>query len=322
LATGASAKPEPIMKLEEATATWLADLERRNYATRTVRDYGYNLNHLARFLLEHGIGDMQAISAITLSDFQHWLFHQPTKRGAARGVVDQNMILTTIKGLFKFLKIERVLAHDPAQGLEYARQPRRLPRNVLTPREARRVIEGVDTTTARGYRDRVILEVLYATGIRRAELMNLAVEDVNLEEGLLRVNRGKGNRDRVAPLGAVASRFLETYLKGVRPQLLHGQTTEKLFLSWRGRALDRTSLSELVRRHAKRAGVRKHVTPHVWRHTCATHLVANRANLRHVQELLGHQSLATTERYLHLTIADLKEAHSKCHPRERDDRHA
>lgn len=305
------------MKLEEAAASWLTDLERRNYATRTIRDYGYNLNHLARFLAERGINDTQTITATILSEFQQWFYDQPTRRGAARGVVDQNMILTTVKGLFRFLKLEGVLSHDPAEGLEYGRQPRRLPRNVLTPREARRIIERVDCSTPRGYRDRTILEVLYATGIRRTELMNLAVEDVNLEEGLLRVNRGKGGKDRVTPLGEVASRFLETYLKGVRPGLLRGQRTERLFLSWRGRALDRTSLSDLVRCHAKAAGVQKHVTPHVWRHTCATHLVANRANLRHVQELLGHESLATTERYLHLTIADLKAAHARFHPREK-----
>jgi integrase/recombinase XerD len=133
----------------------------------------------------------------------------------------------------------------------------------------------------------------------------------------LRVNHGKGGKDRVTPLGQIASRFLETYLKGIRPQLLGQRHTDRLFLSFRGNPLDAHSVGDLVKRHARLARVKKHVTPHVWRHTCATHLVKNNANLRHVQDLLGHGSLATTERYLQLTIGDLKAAHARFHPREK-----
>ena len=131
------------------------------------------------------------------------------------------------------------------------------------------------------------------------------------------MNHGKGARDRVTPLGQIASRFLETYLNGIRPQLLGQRYSDRLFLSYRGNPIDAHSVGDLVKRHAGRAGVKKHVTPHVLRHTCATHLVKNNANLRHVQELLGHGSLATTERYLRLTIADLKAAHARFHPREK-----
>jgi len=117
-------------------------------------------------------------------------------------------------------------------------------------------------------------------------------------------------------LGQIASRFLETYLNGIRPQLLGQRHSDRLFLSYRGNPIDAHSVGDLVKRHAGLARVKKHVTPHVWRHTSATHLVQNSANLRHVQDLLGHGSLATTERYLRLTIADLKEAHARFHPRE------
>ncbi len=112
------------------------------------------------------------------------------------------------------------------------------------------------------------------------------------------------------------SRFLETYLKGIRPELLGGQKTARLFLSYRGRPIDPHTVGTLVTRHANLAQIAKHVTCHVWRHTCATHLIQNNANLRHVQDLLGHRSLTTTERYLQLTITDLKQAHARCHPRE------
>ena len=239
-----------------------------------------------------------------------------TKLGGARGVINQNGILAAVKSFCRFLKAEGYLANNPAEGIEYARQPASLPRNVLTPEEAKRIIESVDTTTVLGYRDRTILEVLYVTGIRNEELRNLTMADVNLEEGLLRVNHGKGDKDRLTPLGQIASQCLETYLKGIRPELLGLRRCDRLFLSYRGHPIDAHSVGDLVKRHARLAKIKKHVTPHVWRHTCATHLVKNQANLRHVQDLLGHGSLATTQRYLRLTITDLKEAHARFHPRE------
>jgi len=305
------------MKLDELLHRFQSDLQIRNYSARTVSDYGYNLGLLFQFLEQRQIRDIAGLTAATLADFQRWIYYQPTKQGTPRGVVNQNGILAAVKSLCRFLKVEGYLAVNPAEGIEYARQPHTLPRNVLTPQEAKRIIETVDTTTVLGYRDRTILEVLYATGIRNEELRNLTVADVNLDEGLLRVNHGKGGKDRVTPLGQIASRFMETYLKGIRPQLLGDRQTDRLFLSFRGNPLDGHSVGDLVKQHARRAGVKKHVTPHVWRHTCATHKVKNNANLRHVQDLLGHGSLATTERYLSLTITDLKAAHARFHPREK-----
>jgi integrase/recombinase XerD len=305
------------MKLDELLHRFQSDLQIRNYSARTVSDYGYNLGLFFHFLEQRQISDIQSVTPGTLADFQRWIYYQPTKQGTPRGVVNQNGILAAVKSLCRFLKVEGYLSTNPAEAIEYARQPHTLPRNVLTPQEAKRIIETVDTTTVLGYRDRTILETLYATGIRNEELRNLTVADVNLDEGLLRVNHGKGGKDRVTPLGQMAGRYLETYLKGIRPQLLGQRHTDRLFLSFRGNPLDGHSVGDLVKHHARQAGVKKHVTPHVWRHTCATHLVKNNANLRHVQDLLGHGSLATTERYLSLTIGDLKEAHARFHPREK-----
>jgi integrase/recombinase XerD len=306
------------MRPEELLHRFQDDLQTHNYSIRTVSDYGYNLGLLFQFLAQRQISDIQAITTAILAEFQHWVYYQPTKRGAARGVVNQNAILAAVKSFCRFLKTEGYLVADPAEPVEYAREPRSLPRNVLTPQEAKRILETVDTTTILGYRDRTILEVLYETGIRNQELRRLTVNDVNLEEGLLRINDGKGGKDRLTPLGPVALRFLETYLKGIRPQLAGNHNTDRLFLSYRGNAIDAHSLGDLVKAHADLAKIkRKHVTPHVWRHTCATHMVANNANLRHVQEMLGHESLATTEKYLRLTITDLKAAHAKFHPREK-----
>jgi integrase/recombinase XerD len=190
----------------------------------------------------------------------------------------------------------------------------------LLAQEARQIIETPDTGSLLGYRDRTILEVFYATGIRKAELMALTPADVNLDEGLLRINQGKGGKDRVVPLTQLACSFLKNYSAMVRPELLKGGKSAHLFISQRGGPLSRNALGDLVLRYARQAGVKKHATCHVWRHSCATHLLKNKANLRHVQELLGHRQLSTTERYLHLTITDLKEAHQKHHPREQNQR--
>lgn len=306
------------MTLEDAIGFYLEELRRRNYSERTREEYGYDLGHLSRFLKQKAIDDVQVITSTILTEYQRWLFYLPMKNGGTRGVGTQNKIMAPVKRLFRFLQIEGVIARDPARDLEYGREPRRLPRQVLTPKEARKILETVDTSTTKGYRARTILEVFYATGIRRSELINLRLSDVNLEEELLRVQNGKGGHDRMVPLSGVACRYLETYVKGIRPKFAKNPQDDHLFLSTVGTPVHKDTLNYLMKLHTRRAGVKKHVTCHVWRHTCATHLVQNQANLRHVQEMLGHRSLSTTERYLSLTITDLKEAHRKFHPREKE----
>ena len=291
-------------------------LELKNYSPRTVVTQFAALKLLLRFLEETNQPDITAATTATLHDCQRWHFYQPTHRGAARGIAYQNLVLSTVKSLFRFLHEETLIARDPSAALEHAREPQTLPRNILTPQEARKIIEAPDTGTPLGYRDRTILEVLYATGIRKLELMNLTLADVNLDEELLRINGGKGAKDRVVPLTAVAVSFLESYINGIRSKLLRGRSTNRLFLSLRGLPIARNTLGSLVEKYARRVRIKKRVTCHLWRHSSATHLLQRKANLRHVQEILGHRSLATTERYLHLTITELKEAHRKHHPRE------
>jgi integrase/recombinase XerD len=293
-------------------------VELLNFSAQTIRTNLGSLRPFKRYLVEAHVTDLQAVSAATVNDFLRWLLAQPSHRGTTRTVGTQNRVLGAVKGFCAFLTEENYLGRNPIKDMRYAREPDCLPRNVLTPQEARKIIEQPDLQTVLGYRDRAILEVLYATGIRKAELMNLNVEDVNLEEGLLRVNGGKGNKDRVVPLTKLACSFLENYLKAVRSEFLGQSQTNRLFLSSRHRPMSKNTPGSLVEKYAKQAKVKKHVTCHLWRHTVATHLVQNKANLRHVQEILGHRVLTTTERYLHLTIADLKAAHHKHHPREAD----
>ena len=305
------------MTWEMLAARYLQHLEILNqspHTRRTVRSY---LKHWQSFADEIKLADPQAATTGTLLDFQRWLFYRPTWRNTQRGVLSQNRVLSGIKSFFAFLQQEGVIARNPAEALVLAREPQTLPRNILTPQEARKIIETPDTGTLVGYRDRTIFEVLYATGIRKGELMNLTVADVNLEEELLRINKGKGGKDRVTPLTRVACSFLENYIKAIRPELLGKRQSDRLFISRRGAPMSKNTVSQMVEKYARLSKVKKHVTCHLWRHSCATHLLKNHANLRHVQEMLGHGSLATTERYLHLTITDLKQAHRRCHPREK-----
>jgi len=309
------------LSLDTLSQRYRQHLELLNYSPRTHGTLATYFHRFGEFLAEAKISDLQTVTETTLADFQRWLFYQPTFRGTARSVASQNRVLSGLKSFFAFLVHEGYLAHNPAQGLKLAKEPETLPKNILTPEEARRIIESPDTHTLIGYRDRTLLEVLYATGIRKAELRNLTVDAVNLEEELLRVNKGKGGKDRVVPLSAIACQYLENYIKAIRPELLKGQTTDKLFLSLQnGLPLGANGVKYLLDKYTRRLRLKKRVTCHLWRHSCATHLLQNNANLRHVQEMLGHKSLATTERYLRLTITDLKEAHRKFHPREQQQR--
>jgi integrase/recombinase XerD len=308
------------MNLEPLLERYREHRELLNFSPRCWPTARGVLRQLARYLETQEVSDVIAITTEALQGFRQWLYYEPTERGTARAIATQNRALSHVKGFFKFLREEGLIVRDPAAALTFAREPQTLPRHILTPQEARRVLAAPDVQTPLGYRDRTILEVFYSTGIRRSELIGLTVSEANLEEGLLRINGGKGAKDRVVPLTDMAVSFLETYIKGIRPQMLGGRQCDRLFISKRGQCMGKNTVAGLVEKYAKLARIKKRITPHCWRHTCATHLVKNAANLRHVQELLGHKNLSTTETYLRLTITDLKEAHRKCHPREREAR--
>jgi integrase/recombinase XerD len=293
-------------------------LETMNVSPCTLRNRAANLRQFLRFLRHRHIRDVAQIDVHILHAYQLWLHRLPTQRGGLRTAATLNRGLATIKVFFRYLYETGSIEKNPARELMYAREPQPLPQPVLSPAEAKHLIEAVEVRTSAGYRDRTILEVFYATGIRQRELINLTLSDLNYEEQLLTVRHGKGGGDRVVPLGTIGTRCVVNYVKVIRPLLLNGTDSARLFVSRRGRPMSATALTALVKHHAAQAGIHKHMTCHLWRHTCATHMVQNGANLRHVQEMLGHHDLTTTERYLHLTILDLKAAHHKHHPREKE----
>lgn len=297
---------------------WLERLQVLNYAERTIDERRFHLFKFFRFLGEMGVPDIAAVTRDLVRDYQTHLHEETNDKGEPKEASTQNNSLRGVKLFFRFLKNEDYLAQDPSRDVAYAKVPKRLPRSILTRKEVSKLLRAPDTHSLMGYRDRAMLEVFYSTGLRNSELGALRVEDMDTDEGYVRVNLGKGAKDRVVPMGKIASRYVENYVKAVRPHLVKGQDNGTLFLSLQGYRMARAVVACVVRKYAKKARLGKPVTAHTLRHTCATQMMRNKANLRHIQELLGHACLTTTQVYTSVTIADLKEAHQKYHPRERE----
>jgi integrase/recombinase XerD len=306
------------MNLIQAKEDFKRHLTVKGWVKATLGSYERVLGRLLRFLGERKVEDTSQVTKAILGDFQEAEKERLSPKGLPLAIHTVNTHLLMVRLFFRYLREEGVLWSDPAREMTLMKEPKTLPRTFLTSREAGKILGCPDTTTALGYRDRCILEVLYSTGIRRSELNNLKVADLDLEGGFLRVNQGKGGKDRVVPLGRVACRYLTCYLASVRPMFLRKDPgLPWLFISKKGGRMSSMVARGVVRRYTQAAGVMKKVTPHTFRHTCATLMLKNRANIRHVQELLGHASLETTKVYTAVTVTDLKEIHRKCHPRER-----
>jgi integrase/recombinase XerD len=286
------------------------------YAPRTPPAY---MAHVYAFLewLSGRALDLLDVKAKDLHAYQTYLYAFRRTNGRPYAAAYQGTRLVVLKHLFRFLYRRNYLLHDPGADIELPRLEKRLPRTILTREEMRKILEAPDAKTPRGLRDRAILETLYATGIRVTELCSLTPYDVDTEERVLRVILGKGRKDRNVPLTRAAAEAIEAYLIKGRPQLVGHHKVRSLFLQDRGGKMDRASACRIVRQWAEEAGVKKHVTPHTLRHTVATHLLKGRADIRHIQALLGHASLGTTQRYTRVEVSDLKQVIDRAHPRGR-----
>ena len=223
--------------------------------------------------------------------------------------------LASIKAFYRFLTAERYIRRNPAEVLEAASRGLHLPK-VLSVQEVERLLDEPNLGTLDGYRDKTMLELLYATGMRVSELVNVPVKNVDLKMQYVIV-MGKGSKERMLPLGRTALHYLEHYLTVVRPQLLHGKPDKaaELFVTGWGGSMTRERFYEIIVAYGKSAGISKRVTPHMLRHSFATHLLNNGTDLRIVQELLGHADISTTQIYTHLDVERLREVYDKAHPR-------
>lgn len=223
--------------------------------------------------------------------------------------------LASIKAFYRFLTAERYIRRNPAEVLEAASRGLHLPK-VLSVQEVERLLDEPNLGTLDGYRDKTMLELLYATGMRVSELVNVPLKNVDMKMQYVIV-MGKGSKERMLPLGRTALHYLEHYLSVVRPQLLHGKpdAAAELFVTGWGGPMTRERFYEIIVAYGKSAGISKRVTPHMLRHSFATHLLNNGTDLRIVQELLGHTDISTTQIYTHLDVERLREVYDKTHPR-------
>lgn len=223
--------------------------------------------------------------------------------------------LASIKAFYRFLTAERYIRRNPAEVLEAASRGLHLPK-VLSVQEVERLLDEPNLGTLDGYRDKTMLELLYATGMRVSELVNVPVKNVDMKMQYVIV-MGKGSKERMLPLGRTTLHYLEHYLSVVRPQLLHGKpdAAAELFVTGWGGPMTRERFYEIIVAYGKSAGISKRVTPHMLRHSFATHLLNNGTDLRIVQELLGHADISTTQIYTHLDVERLREVYDKTHPR-------
>ena len=277
----------------------------KGLAKNSVESYARDLVKFFSFLETKALSPLHASQA-DLMDFISHLAGRLSVRSIARNI-------SSLKVFYRFLVSEGEIETNPARLLSAPKLPRRLP-GVLSRSEVERLLAQPDATTSRGDRDRAMLELLYATGLRVSELVHLKIPSVNTEAGFVRTV-GKGSKERMVPVGAKALEALKNYLEHGRPRLLKRRSSSYLFLSPRGRALTRQGFWKIIKRYGVKAGIRKELTPHSLRHSFASHLLECGADLRSVQIMLGHSDISTTQIYTHVTRERLKEIHQKYHPR-------
>ena len=300
---------------------YLRHLEARNCSFYTVKNVKSVLKLFCAFLGEEEITKVEHLTLELLEDYQQELAFAFTAKGRPLAVRTREKRLSVLKGFTRYLKEHDYITHDPGACIKLPKQPRKLPHAILNEPDVKRLLAAPDTRTNRGYRNRAIVELLYDTGIRRAEIADVKLADLDLDGGYLLV-RGKGDKERVVPVSARVCGILRNYILAVRPEFLKGNGNDYLFLNRWGSRMDVNGIWAVVKRTALLSRVKTRVTTHTLRHTCATHMLKNGAPVRHIQEMLGHESLETTQIYTHVTINDLKEVHSRYHPSEmmRDNR--
>jgi len=271
----------------------------------TVAAYRADVDHFQRFLDE---GEAKSLREADATDLYAYLSRsaQASSRTTARR-------LSALRRLFRFLLRERAIAIDPTALVEGPRIGRRLPHS-LSEADVEALLAAPDIGTPLGFRDRTMLELLYATGLRVSELVQIRLADINLAQGVVRIV-GKGNKERLVPVGEVALEWLTRYFESARPDILKGQLTDAVFPTARGMAMTRQSFWQIIKKHGAHAGITCELSPHTLRHAFATHLLNHGADLRVVQMLLGHADISTTQIYTHLARERLKALHAEHHPR-------
>lgn len=285
---------------------YFLDVE-KGLAKNTLESYGRDLKSFFCFLSNSNCTNPTNVSR---TDIVSYLLHLQ-KNGKAVSTISRN--LASIRSFYHFLIEEQVVKKDPCSDLESPRQEKKLP-EILTISEVDLLLSQPNQLEVTGIRDKAMLEVIYATGIRVSELVSLNKVDINIDSGYLRC-RGKGNKERIVPLGKIAVKNLYYYLEKSRPKLVKIESEEAFFVNHHGKRLTRQGFWKIIKKYAELAKIKRKITPHTLRHSFATHLLENGADLRSVQEMLGHADISTTQIYTHITRKKLRGVYEKTHPR-------
>jgi integrase/recombinase XerD len=306
VSTAEIVKSPPSGEIESLMLDFLAYLElERGLSRNTLEAYRSDLLQFGRFLERREVG----VTRASHNDLAAFL----TELAGNSAAATLGRKVACLRSFYRHLRREGLIGHDPSADLHGPRRTQRLPR-VLTRQEVARLLREPSGTEPHALRDRALLELMYACGLRVSEVTGLELRDVDVEEGML-CARGKGSKERLVPIGRQAIAALEAYVARGRPVLLGARSESKLFLNRRGGALTRQGLYKIVQGHARGAGLQERMSPHTLRHSFATHLLAGGCDLRSLQEMLGHADLATTQVYTHLSAERLKDAYFSAHPR-------
>ena len=284
--------------------TFLA--EEKRSSQNTISSYLRDITQFSEYLESNCDCDLRSADSTMVRDYMNWM------QGRGKSAASVTRFLASVKSFYNYLISKGVLQSNPAKGISAAKVERKYP-EILTSKEVELFLEQPQCIDAKGFRDHAMLELLYATGIRVSELISLNIGDLNLAAGLIRCE-SKG-KERVIPLYQTAIKALQDYVRNIRPQLIADGSEEALFVNMNGERMSRQGFWKIIKHYQEKAGIEKEITPHTLRHSFAVHLLENGADLRSIQEMLGHADISSTQIYTHVVKRQLKDVYRKAHPR-------
>lgn len=306
--------PESLRAFAEKHFEWMRE---KNYSEDSVIGRRGVLRKFFEWCEDRGVENLTEVTLPLMERYQKHLYRYRKPSGEPIAFGTQARTVSNIREFFKWSVRRGYTPYNPASDLELPRVEQRLPKYILTNEEVQRILASIDTTEEEGIRDRAMIETLYSTGIRRKELSNLTLYDLDVERGTVMVRRGKGKKDRLIPIGDRAMRWIGRYISEVRPKYIRSDSERAIFLSPHGNAMNADQVSVIVKKCVEQSGIGKKGACHLFRHTMASLLLENGADLRFIQAMLGHASIRTTEIYTQVSIRKLKEIHTAMHPAER-----